>query len=223
MALRLEEMNTDDLIRLSPHCDTAIMAIGGLAWQPSHLPTGASWYIVRRLRDSLERSLGGRVLTLPVLPFTSAEDQNALFALAAPCIKDALSLSISRLRRVVSLKHIVLLTGDTESETILQTVLADQDDDAPTLLPYVWWRDGLGPETSYHPAGEAQTSLLLAISGRLVDSKKPSALETGATRASAAWGRAILERMEEDLRTRVEGLWTRASLDSDDLLPSDAH
>lgn len=200
-------MNVEDLSRVAPICDTVVISVGALSWQPAHLPTGASWYMVRRLRDSLERALGGRVLTLPVLNWGSTEDLDALWTLSKTAQVEALGTLFSRLERHLSIRYIVLLMSEPGIETALQEVLRMTDRERLTVLSYVWWRDGLGAETVYRPAGEVATSLLLTFANRVVDLTKESAQEHGATRASAAWGHAVLGRLEGDLRTRVQQMW----------------
>lgn len=205
--MRLEEMNTDDLVRVAPHCDTAVLAVGSLSWRPSHLPTGASWYTIRRLRDSLERALGGRVLTLPVLHVANSAQPEALFALSSQALQETFANLLLRLQERLTVRCIVLITDDPALEDILQQVLREGSTPAPSLVSFIWWRDGLGSETRYRASGEAETSLLLSLAGRLVDVSKPSAEVCEAERASANWGQAIIERLEASLRNRLEGAW----------------
>lgn len=218
--MRLEEMTTDDLREFSPFCDTVLLTCGGLAFRPPHLPTGTGWYILRRLRDSLEEAFGGRILSLPVLGLDAAEDEGSMAAVSTEALQGLFDGVLSGLGRHLAFRSAIFLTDSLAKESAFLQSFTRYAVKGERLAPFVWWRDGL-PESGmpeagldaaaprgYSPSGAVETSILLAIAKRLVDLEQKSAVRHGAVLATAAQGKATLEQVEATLRRRAEALWS---------------
>jgi creatinine amidohydrolase/Fe(II)-dependent formamide hydrolase-like protein len=211
--MRLEEMSTDDLRLVAPFCDTVVFAIGGMARRPPHLPTGTPWYILRALRDGLEVALGGRVLTMPVLGFDAQADEGAFFRIPDSVWKSLLKGIVTELEACIRIRYLVLLTDSPDKETLVIEALSEYPEPRPAIIPFLWWRDtnaeGMALPT-YTPAGELETSLLLAVAKRLVDTEQKSATRYGAASAGAEQGELYWQHLHRILRTRIEAAWANA-------------
>ena len=209
--MRLEELATDDLRQTAAYCDTLLFTCGGMAWRPAHLPVGTSWFILRKLRDSLETALGGRIVSLPVLGADVPDDDGALAVVSADALRALLLRIIEQLRQYLTLRHIVLVTDSLHKEAaLLEALRGDRAGIAP--VSFVWWRDGMagGEEAApagFLPAGEMETSLLLAIAKRLVDMEQKSVQRYGASAAAGERGEEYWRRLQDALRERVESAW----------------
>jgi len=207
--LRLEEMTIDDLQRAAPYCDTIVVALGGLRLQPPHLPIGTAWYIERKLRDSLEMALGGRILTLPVISMSESTEPAVFYPLPAGGVEGLIQGIVREISQYLKIRYIIVLSDSVHSAAAATSAPTGKDEDANALrtLTFVWWRDGIGEEARYIPGGELETSVLLAIGKRLVQVDAIDALQPAAARATAQQGESWLERIEGELRSRVTALW----------------
>lgn len=225
--MRLEELSTDDLREIAPFCDTLLVTFGGLSWRPPHLPIGASWYILRRLRDSLEGALGGRILSLPVQGVDIPTDEGALASIPEDALRSLFERLLHSVGERVEFRFVVLLTDSLQKESLLTHAFSTYAGQGKQLLSFVWWRDGLrsygasdqaadgedgAPADSrigntFAPAGHVETSILLAVAKRLVDMEQKSATRNNAQGATASQGQGLLETAEQALRRSVEALW----------------
>lgn len=210
--MRYEEMTTDDLKQIAPYCDTVLLTVGGSSSRPAHLPVGTTWFLLRRLRDSLERALGGRILTLPVLHIDCQDDEDTLYQIPTASLGEMVGTAVRHLQRIVPIRHAILVTDSVFKETAMVHALTGNRD-LTSITPYVWWRDGIGDfATGYTPSGTLETSMMLSIGERLVDLEQKSVLRYGALEASEALGNEAWTQVESTLRKTVEGVWEKAKV-----------
>ncbi len=207
--MRLEEMTVDDVRRLGEFCDTALVTLGGIGWRPPHLPTGTGWYILRRLRDMLEDTLGGRMVTLPVLGLGVEEDENVIFQVPKETVSDTVARGLAKLAERFPIRYVVCLTDHAAGEQALRRALERLAPDVcAASLIFVWWQDGLENESErYAPSGEVETSLLMAIAKRLVDLEQKSATRYSALQASVDLGEAYFAELQKSLLDKVQLMW----------------
>ncbi len=208
--MRLEEMTTDDIRQLATFCDTALITLGGASWRPAHLPIGTSWFILRRLRDLLEGTLGGRMITLPVLGINIQGGQNDIFQIPKTAAIDLISHSVSELMTKIPMRYCVFLTDSLEAEEVFHFALERLSaNDHIVPLTFIWWRDGLkGDQVQlFERSGELETSLLLSTAKRLVDLEQKSAVRHSAMQASEQIGNAYWTTLETSLLEQVQSMW----------------
>lgn len=211
MSVRFEEMSEKDLLQVAPYCDTVVLTIGGMQARPAHLPFGTSWYIVRRLRDALEMALGGRILTLPATMLGIQGESEGFFTLPEHSVTELLTGLVATLKKWITIRHIVLISDSIGSESALlegvKQLTENGNEDTPAVVSFIWWRDGVGQEIQYKQSGELETSLLLAVAGRLVDLEESSASTFDATFATRERGDSMIKRLEGELRKKVTNIW----------------
>lgn len=204
--MRFEELSVSDLQLAGVHCDTLLIACGGMAARPPHLPAGTSAFILRKLRDGLDAALGGRVLSLPLWGFDAPGTERAYAVLPSGAWTDFAQGYVRQIEQDLKFSRIVVLTDSLDKEALLQEALQTF---GPRLKTLVWWRDGLARHadgtTPFVPGGELETSLLLAIASRLVDMSQQSAADHGAQMASVERGRALWQQLILQLRTAITG------------------
>lgn len=208
--MRFEELTTDDIRQLEPFCDTAILTMGGSDWRPPHLPLGTSWFVLRRLRDMLESSLGGRVLTMPVMNIDVQGEESAIFTVPLTAAVEMMRRGLQGLVERIPIRHLVFLTDNLEAERAFQTAIKEvYPQSSLSTLSFIWWRDGMENQEnqSVQPAGEVETSLMLALAKRLVDLEQKSAVQYGASRASEQLGNEYFLQLEHALMAKVQALW----------------
>lgn len=207
IALRVEEMNAQELRETTAYHDTILFTFCGLTQRPSHLPIGSSWFIIRKIRDTLEQRLGGRVLTIPVQGVDLAGDDNAFFSLPQEQFCALLQESIRAFLRYLPINYVVLLSDSLHKE---QAFFEAFSNTSMKTTSFVWWRDGLDLETdAYVPSGEHDTSLMLTIAKGLVDVDQKSADRLKANRATAQAGEKYLQQVSNRLQMAVETLWNQ--------------
>ncbi|MCY0901195.1 MAG: hypothetical protein OWU32_03295 [Firmicutes bacterium] len=231
--MRFEEMNKATIGQVAPYCDTVVLSCGSLRVTPAHLPFGSSWYVVRRLRDGLESALGGRILTMPTLMLADPAREDGVFCVDAPGLAEAFCSALTALSTLIRVRHVVLIADREDAPRALQTAVKDWargrtgikdvqtglpdtvhdrmsafTPNDPSVIEFVWWRDGLGRETTYVPGGEIESSILLSVADRLVDLSGQDAATHEATFATGAHGEILLRRMDGELRSRLTGAWT---------------
>jgi len=234
--MRFEEMNRATIGQVAPYCDTVVFSCGSLRVTPAHLPFGSSWYVVRRLRDGLETALGGRILTMPTLMLADPVQEDVVFCVDATGLAGSFLSALTALSTMIQVRHIVLIADREDAPRALnsavkawtkgrdgtQEELTDPKSHVshlqegtsgatskdPSVIEFVWWRDGLGRETTYVPGGEIESSILLSVADRLIDLSAPDAASYEATNASAAHGEILLRRMDGELRSRMTSAWS---------------
>ncbi|MHB1630559.1 MAG: hypothetical protein ACYCVB_19665 [Bacilli bacterium] len=210
--MRFEEMTVDDLRKAASFCDTVVFTFGGAAWRPAHLPLGTGWYILRRLRDSLETALGTRLLTLPVHAIDTIADEGALTRVDDGVVEQTAQHALRELSAYLTVRHIVVITDSLYKEELLQKAFTPHQSEQRSLVSFVWWRDGLASSGDvYAPSGDVETSLMLAIGKRLVDVKQKSLQRYGATAATAERGADHLVAITRTLQSMVRHTWESGS------------
>ncbi len=208
--MRFEEMTTDDIRQIGPLCDTIVVAVGGPSYRPSHLPVGATWYVLRRLRDFLEDQLSGRILTLPVLNIDTLDDDDAITKIPDEAFATMIRSMMTELTRHISVKYIVVIIESLHKEQVMKAALSDHLKAGVHVLFFIWWRDGLQDlHVSHVPSSEVETSLVAAIAPRLVDMDQKSVQKYGATLASSTHGQQYWAIVEQILKSRVEEQWRK--------------
>ncbi len=207
IALRVEEMNAQELRETKSYHDTVLFTFCGMTQRPSHLPMGSSWFIVRKIRDTLEQRLGGRVLTIPVQGVDLVNDENAFFSIPHEQFCALLQESMNVFSRYLPITYAVLLSDSLHKEQAFFDAFSNT---ALKTASFVWWHDGLdlAPDT-YIPSGEHDTSLMLTIAKGLVDVDQKSADRLKANRATAQAGEKYLQQISDRLQMVVETLWNQ--------------
>ncbi len=208
--MRIEELTADDIRQLGAFCDTALMTFGGSSWRPPHLPIGTSWYILRKLRDVLEGSLGGRMVTMPVLGLNIEGETDALFQIPKSSAISLFSHHIQELIDKMAVRYLVYLTDSLEAEDAFK-IACDQISASNPLnfLTFVWWRDGIevGQKQTFAKSGALETSLLMAVAKRLVDLEQKSAIRHAAVQSTLQNGQEYWSYMEGVLLEKVQSMW----------------
>lgn len=205
IALRVEEMSAQELRESTAFHDTILFTFCGMTQRPSHLPIGSSWFIVRKVRDTLEKRLGGRVLTVPVQGVDLADDADTFFSITHEQFSFLLQQSITAFTRYLPIKYAVLLSDSVHKEQAFFDAFSDA---SMKTASFVWWRDGLDLTfDTYIPSGEQDTSLMLTIAKGLVDVDQKSADHLNANRATAQAGEKYLQQVSDRLQMAVETLW----------------
>ena len=208
--MRIEEMTADDIRQLAAFCDTALITFGGASWRPAHLPIGASWFVLRRLRDILEGSLGGRIVTLPVIGINIQGQESAIFQISQDAATELIRHAIEEIASRLPVRFFVFLTDSLEAEqAFVQAINSMAQRNDMKHLSYLWWRDGLNEVQApvYERSGEMETSLLMSIAKRLIDLEQKSATRHSALLASEEAGNAYWAGLEKSLLEQVQALW----------------
>ncbi len=210
--MRIEELTADDIRQLGAFCDTALITFGGASWRPPHLPIGTSWFILRRLRDILESSLGGRMITLPVHGINIEGEVDTLFQIPKSSAISMISHQLQDLVERMSIRYLVFLTDSLEAEDAFK-IAFEQIPAKVQLnsLSFIWWRDGIETiqKHTFSKSGELETSLVLAIAKRLVDLEQKSATRHAAIQATEQAGQQHWTYMEGVLLESVQSMWIK--------------
>ncbi len=199
--MRFEEFTISDMETKQHELDTVLLTFGGLTWRPTHLPVGTTWYILRRLRDEVEITMGDRILTLPVQSIDTTFDDSALVQLPQEAFTQMASRYVRELLRHFHFRHVIILTDSLYKERLLTHALHTDVDSRLRILPFVWWRDGVRQSDSetgelnstpttrdFHPSGEWETALMMALAEHLVVHDTASLTRYLAQNASAKQG-----------------------------------
>ena len=202
--MRFEELSVSDLRLAAAHCDTLLVACGGMAARPPHLPVGSSAFILRKLRDGLDAALGGRVLSLPLWGFDAPGAERAYAVLPDGAWAGFVQGYIRQIEQDLKFSRIVVLTDSLDKEALLREALKTSGHRLKTL---VWWRDGLTQDAKggapFVPGGELETSLILGMASRLVDLSQQSAEHYGAQGATVERGRTLWQEIVLQLRSAI--------------------
>ncbi|KUO96854.1 hypothetical protein [Ferroacidibacillus organovorans] len=152
--MRFEELSISDIKRVSSLCDTLVICVGGLTQRADTLPVGTSWMILRRIRDGVERRLGGRALTMPLLPFYVEQGRTGFGGLDSAQQSAYITSLIRSINEHVALRHLVLCTDQIATEQALMQALIPFQTKSLRATSFVWWRDTPFPATdSKEPLG----------------------------------------------------------------------
>ncbi|KYP80966.1 creatininase family protein [Ferroacidibacillus organovorans] len=139
--MRFEELSMSDIKRVSSLCDTLVLCVGGLAQRNDNLPIGTSWMILRRIRDGIEQKLGGRALTMPLLPFYVDHGHSTFGALESAQQSAYITSLIRSVNEHVALRHLILCTDHIATEQAMMQAMIPFQSKSLQATSFVWWRD----------------------------------------------------------------------------------
>nr|NNM89867.1 hypothetical protein [Bacilli bacterium] len=203
--MRIEEMTTSDLRETALYHDTVLLTAGGIRTHKSHLPLGTSWFILRKIRDQIEKSLGGRILTFPLWPIDVHGEEEAMMTISNEALRDLFTSTKRQIADRLPLRYALLLCDSEAKEQAFLDAFSGSDILCDT---FVWWRDGLQLDlSSYVLSGEQDTSILLSFAKGLIDWEEKSAQVPPVKTATSGVGESYLLRIYEQFQQKIERLW----------------